>query len=115
MNLDEAKELLEENGYILVEDTNEDETEKINIFEKLYDGIYCHWLDCYASYSDLSNAFEHGMEDDIDWEDYRNYLEEEYRGKDIEYIEIAYKDGLDFRQCETDDEINQKLMKKFDF
>jgi hypothetical protein len=102
-------------AYEQARNANNEPDEDIDIFQELYDGIYCHWLDSDASCSDLAEAFYHGMEDDIDWEDYSSYLEEEYRFKDIEYIEIAYQDGLDFSTCKSEKEIRAMLDDKLDY
>lgn len=84
------------------------------IFSELFENIYKHWADSSVDYMDLSDAFQHGFDNNIDWQEYRSYLEDNYEAKDLDYLEIAYEDGLDFGSCSDDTDISKKLKNKFD-
>ena len=39
-------------------------------FDKLYDEVYCHWLDCHEDRDTLEEAFDAGQQIYRDWTDY---------------------------------------------
>ena len=117
MNLFEAKKLLEKNGCKLIKedaDTGLTDYTPADILSKLFDGIYRHWLDADLDYSDIASAFHTGWEGTTDWQEFRSRYDEDYDGKDLEYLEIVFDDGLKFGACKNDGEIELMLADKFD-
>ena len=117
MNIEEARELLDAEGYEIIGEaagagktwTAED------IFGELYEKIYSHWLDCGVSRSDMEFAFMRGFEGDADRNEVLDGYSQEYGyGKDLEYAEIAYDDGIAFAECDDDEDVNMKFIEKFD-
>lgn len=83
------------------------------IFSELYERTYKKWADSSVDYTDLSHAFQHGYDNDINWQVYRSYLADDYEPKDLDYLEIAYADGFYFGGSSGDTDIANKLKAKF--
>ena len=110
-----ALNILKENGYIVKEGAiGLTDWTPGDIFTELYNKIYKHWLDADIDFFDLQDMFQAGFENNGDWQNYRKNYANEYNGKELDYLEIAYDDGVAFSQCKNDDEVNQKLADKFD-
>ena len=117
MNLFEAKQLLKKCGYRLIkEETDIGLTNHTpaDILSKLFTGIYHHWADADLSYSDIESAFRAGWEGKTDWQEFRSYYDEDYDGKDLDYLNIVFNDGRKFGTCKNDSEIKLMLDDKFD-
>ena len=117
MNIFEAKQLLKKCGYRLVKENTDigltDYTPG-DVLSELYTGIYRHWLDADLDYSDIESAFQAGWEGTTDWQEFRSCYDEDYGGKDLEYLEIVFDDGRKFGACKNDGEIKLMLADKFD-
>lgn len=82
------------------------------IFSELYERTYKKWADSSVDYMDLSHAFQHGFDNDINWQVYRSYLADDYEPKDLDYLAIAYADGFSFGGSSGDTDIANKLKAK---
>jgi hypothetical protein len=91
MNLAEAKQLLQKQGYRLIKETRQ-LNERLSytpeeIFDELWDRSYKYWGDD-ADYNNFKRAFIIG------------YAGEDYN--DDRAAKDAYEDGVKFNSCETD-------------
>lgn len=76
-------------------------------FDKLYDEVYCHWLDCEVSRDDFELAFEAGVKGYEDWVDFMPGERFEY--EDPDYMDIVFGDGGDWLQAERSGRSEQWL------
>ena len=117
MNLNEAKQLLKKQGYKLIKEGKEiglNDYTPGDIMELLYNRIYRYWADADLSFSDIESAFRAGWEGKTSWQEFRSYYEENYGGKDLDYLGIIFNDGRKFGTCKNDREIKRMLADKFD-
>jgi hypothetical protein len=64
-------------------------------FDKLYDEVYCHWLDCHESRDTLEEAFDAGQQIYRDWTDYMAGDRHDY--EDPDYLDCVFDHGVDWR------------------
>lgn len=104
MNLNEAKIILNKNGYQLIKETRDLTYTPKDIFDELWDRKYIYWDN--SDYQDFSLLFING---------YKNLeLPEDLATKyittnGIKTANIVYEDGIEFAKCTTDDCIQDKL------
>ena len=98
MNLNEAKQVLQKQGYKLIKETRQ-LNERLTytpeeIFDELWDRKFKYWDDS-ADYNEFKRAFIAG------------YAGEDYN--DDRAAKDAYEDGVSFKSCNTDDCIQDML------
>lgn len=102
MNLNEAKIILNKNGYQLIKEARDLTYTPKDIFDELWDRKYKYWDD--SEYQDFCLLFING---------YKNLeLPEDLAAKyniGIKTANIVYEDGEEFAKCTTDDCIQDKL------
>lgn len=105
MNLNEAKIILNKNGYQLIKEARGLTYTAKDIFEELWDRSYKYWDD--SNFNDFRLLFMNG---------YNNLkLPEDLAAKynaSIKTANIVYEDGIEFAKCKTDDCIQDKLADK---
>ena len=112
MDLNEAKQILKNEGYRLI---RENGVELTYTPEEIFDDM---WYRRYryrgedggfpkASYKDFQNAFIHGYKKDMSIEEMLYLFRNKYGGDDLNELKCAYIDGEEFSKCKTNDEVDE--------